>query len=195
MTDVNSTVSLGQVASQSAKELSAVLAIGGPLDSSDLAMIRKRLDEVVQATDAAINACESGDTANSRNCRVVVESTKGQDPIAEAAIAAANTHPPLIQEETQDLAAKKRTQAADFLPFDVQKASAGFPDGWDSSDGKYSSQREVSQFLKGKRITAVEFTSHNTIKFVLDDGLAVSLTPSGIDGDDLDLLVEKPAST
>ncbi|NNB33893.1 hypothetical protein [Pseudomonas fragi] len=119
-----------------------------------------------------------------------------KDPITEAAAAAAaKTHPPLMQVATQDLAALKRTQAAEYLAFDVQKASAGFPEGWDSSDGKYSSQNEVSEFLKGKRITAVEFTSHNTIKFVLDDGLAVSLTPSGIEGDDLDLLVQKPAST
>jgi len=120
---------------------------------------------------------------------------RDKDPIAEAAIATANTHPPLMQVETQVLAAMKRTQAADFLPFDLQKASAGFPDGWDSSDENYSSQSEVSQFLKGKLITAVEFTSLNTIKFVLDDGLAVSLTPSGIDGDDLDLSVEDTAST
>ncbi|VVN26637.1 hypothetical protein PS623_04569 [Pseudomonas fluorescens] len=90
---------------------------------------------------------------------------------------------------------QKRNQSAEFLPFDVQKASAGFPDGWDSSDGKYSSQTEVSEFLKGKRIIAVEFTNHNTIKFLLDDGLAVSLTPSGIEGDDLDLMVEKTAAT
>lgn len=80
------------------------------------------------------------------------------------------------------------------LPFDLHKASAGFPDGWDSSVGRYSSQYEVNEFLKGKRINAVEFTNHNTIKFMLDGGLAISLTPSGIEGDALDLLVEKPDS-
>lgn len=52
---------------------------------------------------------------------------------------------------TQDLAALTRAQGAEFLPFDVQKASAGFPDGWDASAGKYSSQNEVSEFLKGMR--------------------------------------------
>lgn len=120
---------------------------------------------------------------------------KDKDPIAEAVAAAAKSHPPLMEVAAQDLAALKVAQAAEFLPFDVRKASAGFPEGWDSSDGKYSSQFEVSEFLKGKRIIAVEFTNHNTIKFVLDDGLAVSLTPSGIEGDDLDLMVEKTAST
>jgi hypothetical protein len=119
---------------------------------------------------------------------------KDKDPIAEAAAAAAKNYPPLMQVVTQDLAVLTRTQAA-ALPFDVQKASAGFPDGWDGSNGKYASQNEVSELLKGKRITGVEFTNHNTIKFALDDGSAVSLTPSGIEGDDLDLLVEKPAST
>lgn len=116
---------------------------------------------------------------------------KDKDPTAETA----KTHPPRVQGATQDLAALKTAQVSEFLPFDVQKASAGFPDGWDSSDGKYSTQSEVSEFLKGKRIIAVEFTNHNTIKFVLDDGLAVSLTPSGIEGDDLDLMVEKTAAT
>lgn len=120
---------------------------------------------------------------------------KDKDPIAEAAAEGANTHSPLMQVATQDLASMKRTQTAEFLPFDVQKASAGFPDGLDSFGDKYSSQNEVSEFLKGKRIFAVEFTNHNTIKFLLDDGVAVSLTPSGIEGDDLDLLVETTAST
>lgn len=49
---------LEQVASQAAKELSAVLAIGDPLVQSDLAIIRRRLEEVIQATNAAVVACE-----------------------------------------------------------------------------------------------------------------------------------------
>jgi phosphomannomutase len=118
-----------------------------------------------------------------------------KDPISEAAAAAAKTHPPLKQVATQDLAALKRTQAAEFLAFDVRKAKAWFPEGLDSSSEKYSSQAEVSEFLKSKRISAVEFTNHNTIKFVFDDGVAVSLTPSGTEGDDLDLTIERPTST
>jgi hypothetical protein len=133
------------------------------------------------------------------NCNVHIVFTenpmKNKDPIAEAAGAAAKSHPPLMKIATQDLAALRTAQAAEFLPLDVQKASASFPDGWDSSDGKYSSQSEVSEFLKGKRIIAVEFANHNTIRFVLDDGVAVSLTPSGIEGHDLDLMVEKTATT
>lgn len=81
----------------------------------------------------------------------------------------------------------------ELLPLDVQKASANFPEGWDSSYGRFSSQVEVSEFLKGKRIFAVEFTGHCTIKFVLEGGVAVSLTPSGSEGDDLEMTVEKPA--
>ncbi|MFA4834678.1 MAG: hypothetical protein WC749_01200 [Dehalococcoidia bacterium] len=116
---------------------------------------------------------------------------KDKDPIAEAAAAAAKTHPPLMQVETQDLASLKSSQAAEFLLFDVKKASANFPEGWDSSIGRFSSQNEVSEFLKGRRITAVEFTDHCTIKFALEDGVCVSLRPSGTEGDDLELTVEQ----
>ncbi|WP_122423086.1 hypothetical protein [Pseudomonas viridiflava] len=49
---------LEAVASQAAKELGAVLAIGDALTASDLPIIRRRLDEVIQATNAAIQACE-----------------------------------------------------------------------------------------------------------------------------------------
>lgn len=49
---------LEAVASQAAKELGAVLAIGGALTASDLQIIRRRLDEVIRATNAAIQACE-----------------------------------------------------------------------------------------------------------------------------------------
>lgn len=51
-------VSLEETASQAAKELGAVLAIGGALAHSDLPIIRRRLDEVIRATNAAIQACE-----------------------------------------------------------------------------------------------------------------------------------------
>jgi hypothetical protein len=49
---------LEAVASQDAKELGAVLAIGDSLTAADLPIIRRRLDEVIQATNAAIHACE-----------------------------------------------------------------------------------------------------------------------------------------
>lgn len=87
----------------------------------------------------------------------------------------------------------EKTGQSEFLALDVQKASASFPEGWDSSFGRFSSQEEVSNFLKGKRIAAVEFTGHCTIKFVLEGGVAVSLTPAGTEGDDLELTFEKPA--
>lgn len=49
---------LEAVASQAAKELGAVLAIGDSMTAADLPIIRRRLDEVIQATNAAIHACE-----------------------------------------------------------------------------------------------------------------------------------------
>lgn len=54
---------LESVASQAAKELGAVLAIGDALTASDLPIIRRRLDEVIQATNAAIQACEQQQVA------------------------------------------------------------------------------------------------------------------------------------
>ncbi|HCJ7406043.1 hypothetical protein QMA79_18200 [Pseudomonas aeruginosa] len=54
----NESGSLETVASQAAKELGSVLAIGGALAIGDLPIIRRRLDEVIQATNAAIQACE-----------------------------------------------------------------------------------------------------------------------------------------
>lgn len=56
--DSHGSATLEQVASQAAKELGTVLGIGGLLEPSDLPMIRKRLDEVVRATNAVIAACE-----------------------------------------------------------------------------------------------------------------------------------------
>jgi len=85
------------------------------------------------------------------------------------------------------------TQAKEpeYLPFGVERAYATFPDGYEGYGDKYSSQGDVSKFLNGKRIVAVEFTSCNTIKFVLDGGLSVSLVPCGCEGDDLELTIEQ----
>lgn len=58
MTERQRPISLEQVASQAAKELGAILAIGGLLEPSDLPIVRRRLDEVIQATNATIAACE-----------------------------------------------------------------------------------------------------------------------------------------
>ncbi|MBL3872699.1 hypothetical protein EGV01_11380 [Pseudomonas syringae pv. theae] len=58
MADRQASTSLEQVASQAAKELGAVFAIGALLEPSDLPIVRRRLDEVIQATNAAIAACE-----------------------------------------------------------------------------------------------------------------------------------------
>jgi hypothetical protein len=71
------------------------------------------------------------------------------------------------------------------------KAAAGLPDGAESLD--LSPMSAVSEKLVGKRIVSVEATSYNTIKFVLEDGLFVTLTPSGIDGDDLELTIATEA--
>jgi hypothetical protein len=49
------------------------------------------------------------------------------------------------------------------------------------------------KFSSGKRILSVEATNYNTIKFVLADGQSVTLTPSGIEGDDLDLTIATEA--
>ncbi|HCF2447020.1 TPA: hypothetical protein NIA45_004689 [Pseudomonas aeruginosa] len=58
---------LEAVASQAAKELGAVLAIGDALTASDLPIIRRRLNEVIQATNAAIQACEQQPLAQDAN--------------------------------------------------------------------------------------------------------------------------------
>ncbi len=58
MASVESPRTLEAIASQAAKELGAVLAIGDALTASDLPIIRRRLDEVIQATNAAIQRCE-----------------------------------------------------------------------------------------------------------------------------------------
>ncbi|MBC2385286.1 hypothetical protein HF209_30490 [Pseudomonas sp. WS 5096] len=76
----------------------------------------------------------------------------------------------------------------------VLKASASFPEGWADSSEPHASLGVLNECLKGKQIQAVEFTNYNTIRFVLDKGLSVSLTPSGIEGDDLDLLVHAESS-
>lgn len=73
------------------------------------------------------------------------------------------------------------------------KACAGLPDGI-TGDPEYSPLSSVSEKLVGKRIVSVEATSYNTFKFVLDDGLSVILTPSGIEGDDLDISVVEQES-
>jgi len=49
---------LEQAASQAAKELGAVLSIGVLLEPSDLPIVQRPLDEVIQAINAAIAACE-----------------------------------------------------------------------------------------------------------------------------------------
>lgn len=76
----------------------------------------------------------------------------------------------------------------------ILKASAGFPEGWADSSEPHASLSALNECLRGKQIQAVEFTNYNTIRFVLDKGLSVSLTPSGIEGDDLDLLVQAVSS-
>lgn len=74
------------------------------------------------------------------------------------------------------------------------KACAGLPEGI-TGDPDYSPMAAVSEKLVGKRIASVEATSYNTIKFVLDDGLSVILTPSGIEGDDLNISVVEQENT
>lgn len=58
MANAQAPCTLEAVASQAAKKLGAVLAIGDALTADDLPIIRRRLDEVIQATNAAIQACE-----------------------------------------------------------------------------------------------------------------------------------------
>ncbi|HCH7782805.1 TPA: hypothetical protein NNM78_002244 [Pseudomonas aeruginosa] len=57
------TRSLEGKAAQAAKELGIVLAVGGELEPSDVPIIRRRLEEVVFATNAAITAIEQKGTA------------------------------------------------------------------------------------------------------------------------------------
>jgi hypothetical protein len=76
----------------------------------------------------------------------------------------------------------------------VLKACAGLPDGM-MGDPDCSPLSAVSEKLVGKRIVSVEATNYNTIKLMLDDGLSVTLTPSGIEGDDLDISVAQQENT
>jgi hypothetical protein len=74
------------------------------------------------------------------------------------------------------------------------KGCAGLPNGI-KGDPDYSPIAAVSEKLVGKRIASVEATNYNTIKFVLGDGLSVILTPSGMEGDDLDISVVEQENT
>lgn len=76
----------------------------------------------------------------------------------------------------------------------ILKASAGFPEGWADASEQHASLTALNECLGGKQIQAVEFTNYNTIRFILDKGMTVSLTPSGIEGDDLELLVQAVSS-
>lgn len=69
------------------------------------------------------------------------------------------------------------------------KANSSFPEGWDSSGEIYLSQAALSEYLKGKQIKKIEFTSYHTVVFILEGGMSVSLTPSGLEGEDIDLLI------
>lgn len=72
------------------------------------------------------------------------------------------------------------------------KACSGLPSG-DDGFLDYSPITAVNEKLVGKRIMSVEAINHTTFKFVLDNGLSVTLTPSGIEGDDLDLTIATEA--
>jgi hypothetical protein len=58
--------SLEAKAAQAAKELGAVLRVGAALEMDDLPIIRRRLDEVVMATNEVIRACENKHAATNR---------------------------------------------------------------------------------------------------------------------------------
>ncbi|EKZ98508.1 hypothetical protein ACUXQ2_006309 [Cupriavidus metallidurans] len=68
------------------------------------------------------------------------------------------------------------------------RASASFPEGADES---YVSLAEVRRQLVGRRVSSVDYTSHNVIALVFEDGTSVTFTPSGTEGDDLELSIER----
>ena len=72
------------------------------------------------------------------------------------------------------------------MPF---KSSASFPDGW--SDG--GSLAEAKHRLVGRRIVDVGYPSSSEIEFTLDDGSTLTLTPAGLEGDDLGLTIADAA--
>jgi hypothetical protein len=76
------------------------------------------------------------------------------------------------------------------IEHNLLKATSAIPDGLGSS-GEFSSLAAVNEQVVGKRIVAVEYIDHNTVRFVLDDGVSVSLTPSVPDGVDVELSVDK----
>lgn len=65
------------------------------------------------------------------------------------------------------------------------ESRASFPDGFESLG--YRSVSDISKLVVGRRIVSVEYVSECEIKFLLDNGDSVSLTPGGTEGDDLEL--------
>lgn len=55
---------------------------------------------------------------------------------------------------------------------------------------RYAALEEVTRALVGQQIAAVEKADHNSITFRFVSGSSMTLTSSGLEGDDLDLVIE-----
>ncbi|WP_150124093.1 hypothetical protein [Cupriavidus nantongensis] len=71
-------------------------------------------------------------------------------------------------------------------------ASASFPEG--AEELNYVSLAEIRQRLIGRRVSSVEYAGHNVIALIFEDGSSVTFTPSGTEGDDLELSIARSAA-
>lgn len=71
-------------------------------------------------------------------------------------------------------------------------ASASFPEG--VQELNYVSLVEIRRLLVGRRVCSVEYASHNVIALIFEDGSSVAFTPSGTEGDDLELSIQEKVS-
>ena len=68
-------------------------------------------------------------------------------------------------------------------------SSASFPEG--ASDLKYASLADVRRQLVGRCISSVEYADDNVIALVFNDGTSATFTPSGTEGDDLKISIDR----
>lgn len=68
--------------------------------------------------------------------------------------------------------------------------TATFMDGNISFD--YATLEQVNAAVVGQQIKSVRQSGHNSITFELANGASMTLTSSGLEGDDLDLNIEIP---
>lgn len=74
----------------------------------------------------------------------------------------------------------------------IIKSSVSFPEGYESVVGSsgYANLNDIKKLLIGRTIISIEYVNHSTVKLSFDNNSSVELTPSGLEGDDLELCIE-----